>query len=82
MSFHANNHTNRLTVAALLVTVGDGTPATRYLPPTYSEFARRTVPLNLAPKEDRDFACEFPITVHPFPNVAQVEIAPFAIPNP
>ena len=72
----ATNHTDQSTAAKLLVMVGIGTPTGRYRPPAYSEFARKTVPLSLAPKESRTFSCEFLVAGHPLPNTARIEIAP------
>jgi hypothetical protein len=80
VAFHATNHTDQPTTATLLVIIGIGTPASRYSPPNYSECARKTVPLCLAPKESRKISCEFSVAGRQLPNTAQIEIASSAVP--
>ena len=74
VTFCATNYTARPSTATLFVIVGFGTSAANYSPPSYSDFARKKLPLSLAPEESRNFSCEFPVINRPLPNTARIEV--------
>jgi len=77
VTFRATNNTDERASASLLVIVGIGTPGGDSTSPTYTEFARKTVSVTLAPKQAANLSCEFPVAGRSRPNTARVEIASY-----
>lgn len=77
VTFRTTNNTKLPGSTSLLVIAGVGTPGGDSTPPTYTEFARKTVSVLLAPKESKALSCEFPVAGSYLPNTVRVEIASY-----